>query len=152
MDSIFPRIDRIIVQMDADVARKEKVVHCQSTNCEGISDQTWSGECIKLRQKDCKVQLPCLKYDYGTEGCIARLRKNLESIIGCEGDDRIKVTRYLKHSIIEYVEAAWIPRSVIYFGKRRSEELYEYLYSEKYNFGLRKHCFGRTGHIYYHTN
>lgn len=74
MKDIEPQLDMIIVQMDGDVARKEKEVHCQcgTTVCES-KGKVNPLECMRLKSSDCPIELPCMSHEVSVEGYIGHL-------------------------------------------------------------------------------
>ena len=76
MDEIQPKIDVIIIQMDGDVVRKEKEVHCQcdSTDCEE------KGKVFPLYcQKEKEVL--CTSVSYLADGIEAELTEEEEELL-----------------------------------------------------------------------
>lgn len=61
MKGIIPQIDMIIIQMDGDVARKEKEVHCQCSAVEcAHKEKTHPLRCEALKENSCPVEIPCM--------------------------------------------------------------------------------------------
>lgn len=60
MDSVEPRIDIVVIQMDGDVVRKEKEVHCscETTICDG-KGRVFPLYCESAIKGMCPVELPC---------------------------------------------------------------------------------------------
>ena len=60
MDSIQPRIDIVVIQVDGDVVRKEREVHCQcdSTVCEEKGKE-FPLYCEKAIKGMCSAEVPC---------------------------------------------------------------------------------------------
>lgn len=95
MQGAVPKIDLIVVQMDGDVSRKEREVHCEC----------WHDECefsgtvfpLKCQKEDCPVEIPCSKHHASTDGYVEHLRSLLHScfpgeyipifIIPCDSTD-----------------------------------------------------------------
>ena len=61
MDSIQPQIDMIVIQMDGDVVRKEKEVHCwcESTICKEKKSEVFPLYCRNTIERKCPIELPC---------------------------------------------------------------------------------------------
>ena len=62
--SISPQIDMIVIQMDGDVARKEKEVHCRcaTVECEHKGKVHPLG-CETLIDGSCPVDIPCKDHE-----------------------------------------------------------------------------------------
>ncbi len=63
-----PALDLLVIQMDGDVSRKEKEVHCfcESTVCpdkNGVSPLV----CRRVKAGDCTARLPCGDHDNSPE-------------------------------------------------------------------------------------
>lgn len=86
MTGVKPELDLLLVQMDGDVSRKEKEVHClcRATKC-AEKGEIHPLECEKAIRKMCPVVLPCAEHAEAEEG----YRAHLEALItgwldGCE--------------------------------------------------------------------
>ena len=69
MQEVQPAIDAIVIQMDGDVIRKEKEVHClcKSTACED-KGKVFHLYCEKVKDEKCPVELPCESHENGIKG------------------------------------------------------------------------------------
>ena len=80
MKEISPGLDLLIVQMDGDVSRKEKIAHCwcDSTLCDKkyIENPIKCDE-EKILREQCPIVLPCASHRKCAEG----YRKHLENLI-----------------------------------------------------------------------
>ncbi len=134
MKDISPQLDLIILQMDGDVARKEKEVHCLcgATVCE------WKGkvnplECARIKDNDCPVELPCMSHETPVEGYINHLTTLIASwlkqkediciVIPCDSIDTWVAAAYDKLQDIEMTEDPWtniISKGKAYHGIRIS--------------------------------
>lgn len=132
MKDISPQLDLIIFQMDGDVARKEKEVHCLcgATACE------WKGkvnplECTRIKDNDCPIELPCMSHEAPVEGYINHLttliaswlkkKDNICIVIPCDSTDTWVAAAYDKLSDIEMTEDPWtniISKGKAYHGIR----------------------------------
>lgn len=115
-----------IVQMDGDVSRKEKEVHClcEKTECE------WKGKvhpllCERIKQKDCPVKLPCGTHEESIQGYISHLTQSIYSwlkcedgicvVIPCDSTDAWVAAAYDELPDIELIKDPWM--SIISKGK-----------------------------------
>lgn len=132
MKDITPQLDMIIVQIDGDVARKEKEVHClcSTTICE------WKGtvsplECTRLKSKDCPVELPCMLHEASVDGYINHLttlidswlnhKNDICSVIPCDSTDTWVAAAYDRLEGVEMIEDPWtniISKGKAYHGIR----------------------------------
>lgn len=123
---VSPRLDLIIIQMDGDVARKEKEIHC---TCEKTLCQ-WKGlchplECSYLKNEACPVRIPCAAHAATVEGYIDHLTKQIilwlkqkEGIcvvIPCDSTDAWVAAAYETLEEPERIEDPW--KHVISKGK-----------------------------------
>ena len=85
--AISPALDLLIVQMDADVGRKEKEVHCrcESTACPDKYDLS-PLLCKQVKAGNCPVALPCREHDNSPEGYRRHLEGLLRSLMGDQAD------------------------------------------------------------------
>lgn len=126
MDGIQPNIDLIVIQMDGDVIRKEKEVHCMcdSTMC------TEKGKQFPLyceaAKEGCPVAIPCPNHQYQVSDsiqhgssvlCTALEEDNKRVIITipCDSTDAWIVAAYDDIENAENIEDPW--KSVIAKGK-----------------------------------
>lgn len=127
MAGIEPQIDAIIVQMDGDVIRKEKEVHCNcdSTICDEKSKK-FPLYCDRVKQGMCPVTMPCQCHQYDVMGMMEYgtliLRETLNEndiniviTIPCDSTDTWIVAAYEELDGIEGIYDPW--RSVIARGK-----------------------------------
>ena len=75
---ISPALDLLVIQMDGDVARKEKEIHChcESTICP-VGDKTSPLECRRAQAGNCVVMLPCEDHENSPDGYRNHLRELL---------------------------------------------------------------------------
>lgn len=133
MKEVRPQIDAIVIQMDGDVVRKEKEVHClcSTTVCE-IKGKTFPLYCDK-KGRECPVEVPCKDHKNGIAGImehgemilISSLKADdISSIvitIPCDSTDAWVVAAYDDMANIEAHEDPWrtiIARKKDYHGIR----------------------------------
>ena len=96
LNGITPRIDLLIIQMDADVARCEKEAYCSSINigCSGQGrEQPLNCSIAKDKERGCLQQLPPNRVCNGTpESRVSFLRKILDGLLRGEDRDQIVIT------------------------------------------------------------
>ncbi len=128
MDNIQPRIDIVVIQMDGDVIRKEKEVHCQcaSTIC-NIKGTTFPLYCEKATARKCPIEIPCKNHSYeisdmihhGTyvlnETITVSNRNRIIITIPCDSTDSWIVAAYDDFDNIEKIEDPW--KNIIARGK-----------------------------------
>ena len=128
MHEIQPNIDAIIIQMDGDVIRKEKEVHCQckATICEH-KGKFFPLYCKKATDRLCPVEIPCKSHGKGVQATIDHGKSMLESelededlthiaiIIPCDSTDAWVVAAYDEIDDIEMIEDPW--EQIIVKGK-----------------------------------
>lgn len=128
MDSIQPRVDIIVIQMDGDVVRKEKEVHCRcdSTIC-SEKGKKFALYCDKTVTRECPIELPCQSHLYEISDMIEHGRFVLNEVldmadksrivitIPCDSTDAWIVAAYDDFDNIEKIEDPW--KSVIAKGK-----------------------------------
>lgn len=134
MNGICPRIDLIVIQMDGDVARKEKEIHCQcAAGC------SWKGKvhplrCEALKKNSCPVELPCQAHKDAPEGCRGHIehcilewlgtnaeREDLIITVPCDSTDAWIVAAFDPMEGIETIQNPWetvISRKKEYHGIR----------------------------------
>ena len=132
MKDIIPQLDVIIVQLDGDVSRKEKEVHCfcSDTVCEW-KETVNPLKCAKIKSNDCPIQLPCMSHDGSVEGYINHLtalasswlneKKGVCIAIPCDSTDTWVAAAYDKLVGIEKIEDPWtniISKGKAYHGIR----------------------------------
>lgn len=134
MRDIIPQLDLIIVQMDGDVARKEREIHCQcgTTVCERKGTEN-PLQCIWLKNNNCPIELPCMSHEESVEGYMNHLSTLIASwlnqkngvciVIPCDSTDTWVVAAYDKLEGIEMMEDPWttiISKGKAYHGIRIS--------------------------------
>lgn len=84
--AISPQLELLVIQMDGDVSRKEKEVHCQCTSviCKEKED-TNPLECKWVKHNECPVQLPCEDHAPSIEAYIEHLTGRIKEWLGCKG-------------------------------------------------------------------
>lgn len=120
MKGIEPSLDMLIVQMDGDVSRKEKIAHCwcHSTICENKNKYN-PLECDSQKEfrEACPVILPCGDHDASAEA----YRKHLEQLISkwlpdlnetcivipCDSTEAWIVAAYDEREDAENIEDPW---------------------------------------------
>lgn len=132
MKDIIPQLDLLVIQMDGDVARKEKEVHClcSATVCE------WKGtvnplECDKIRENGCPIEMPCTSHETSVDGSINHLTKQITAwlndgndlciVIPCDSTDTWVAAAYDGMEDVEKIEDPWnsiISRGKTYHGIR----------------------------------
>ncbi|MBQ8813383.1 MAG: hypothetical protein IJZ85_02645 [Lachnospiraceae bacterium] len=128
MDSIQPRIDVIVIQMDGDVIRKEKEVHClcESTTC-AEKGKEFPLYCEQAAARMCPIEIPCNSHSDEIEDIINHGKHVLDETINmpdksriivtipCDSTDAWIVAAYDDFENIEKIEDPW--RSIIAKGK-----------------------------------
>lgn len=132
MKDIIPQLDLLVIQLDGDVARKEKEVHClcSTTVCE------WKGtvnplECDKIRENGCPIEMPCVSHEISVDGSINHLTKQITAwlndgndlciVIPCDSTDTWVAAAYDGMEDVEKIEDPWnsiISRGKTYHGIR----------------------------------
>lgn len=139
LDKVFhevtPQLDLLVVQMDADVSRKEREVHClcKSVDCE---DRAASHplRCTRLIEGECPVVLPCGEHVQSSRGYEEHLEKLIRKWLGryadnedilitipCDSTDAWIVAAYQHYANVEEIENPWesvIARKKDYYGIR----------------------------------
>ncbi len=124
MDSIQPRIDIVVIQMDGDVVRKEKEVHClcASTVCDG-KGKKFPIYCENAVAGTCPIEVPCRSHSCEIKDLISHGKHVLDETISisdkkrivitipCDSTDAWIVAAYDDVENIEKIEDPW--RSVI---------------------------------------
>ena len=118
MKDITPQLDMIIVQMDGDVARREKEVHCL---CDTV-ECDWQGiinplECEQIKKNDCPVKLPCKAHEESVQGYIDHLtgliygwlgnEEGICVVIPCDSTDAWVAAAYEGLPDVEMIEDPW---------------------------------------------
>ncbi|MCD7825267.1 MAG: hypothetical protein LUH14_04815 [Clostridiaceae bacterium] len=135
MKEIEPRLDFLIVQMDGDVSRKERISHCwcDSNVCalKGTQNPLNCDSMGRSARQDCPLTLPCADHERSAAGyqehlksLITVLLKDLEDtcvVIPCDSTDTWIAAAYDKADNIEMVENPWetmIAKGKYYHGIR----------------------------------
>ena len=118
MKEISPRLDLLIIQMDGDVARREKEAHCKCDSVKCTEKQNTSPlECKKIKEQNCPVTLPCSMHEQSAKGYCLHLEELLISIlkcpeelcfvIPCDSTDAWIVAAYDEVEDVEKIENPW---------------------------------------------
>lgn len=124
MDSIQPRMDIVVVQMDGDVVRKEKEVHClcASTVCDEKGKE-FPLYCEKAVAGMCPIEIPCQSHsteikdviNHGKQVLIQTInmldKSRIIITIPCDSTDAWIVASYDDFENVEKIEDPW--RSII---------------------------------------
>ena len=128
MNSIQPQIDIIVIQMDGDVVRKEKEIHCwcDSTICD-VKGEEFPLYCKKAKARMCPIKTPCQSHFYEIADIINHgifvIDKTISTwnksriviTIPCDSTDAWIVAAYDDFDDIEKIEDPW--RNIIAKGK-----------------------------------
>lgn len=135
LHEVTPQRDLLVIQMDADVSRKEREVHCQcgSAECEA-REESHPLRCVKVIEGQCPVILPCGKHVQNARGYEEHLEKMIRNWLGtcannedilitipCDSTDAWIVAAYQDYGNVEEVENPWenvIARKKDYYGIR----------------------------------
>lgn len=121
MKGIEPALDILIIQMDGDVSRKEKAVHClcESTVCEHKGEYN-PIECDvrKETREACPVVLPCANHEESVRGHIDHLENFVGKwlndlsdtciVIPCDSTEAWIVAAFDEIENVEEIEDPWI--------------------------------------------
>ena len=139
LDKVFhevtPQLDLLVVQMDADVSRKEREVHCLCGLAEcGDRPKNHPLKCVKAIDGRCPVMLPCGKHVQNSRGYEEHLEKLIRKWLGehadkedilitvpCDSTDAWIVAAYQDYDDVEKIENPWesvIARKKDYHGIR----------------------------------
>ena len=127
MDELDPQMDIVIIQMDGDVVRKEKEIHClcDATKCPD-KGKVFPLYCNRVGD-DCPVQIPCNSHSDDIKGMIDHGVSTLSDTLGGKRQDRVVITipcdstdawvvaAYDDISDVERIENPW--KEVIAKGK-----------------------------------
>ncbi len=93
MQEVQPSIDAIVIQMDGDVVRKEKEVHClcETTICDD-KGKVFPLYCEKTADKTCPVEIPCMSHEKGIDAMMSHGKQVLESELENEDMTHIAIT------------------------------------------------------------
>ena len=139
LDKLFyevtPQLDLLVIQMDADVSRKEKEVHCLcgSVECK-VREGTHPLRCERAIEGQCPIILPCRKHLQNSRGYEEHLEKMIWKWLGncadngdilitipCDSTDAWIVAAYQDYDKVEEIENPWervIARKKDYHGIR----------------------------------
>lgn len=129
MQGAIPKIDAIIIQMDGDVSRKEREVHCTcfAEECDN------SGTVFPLScpMENCPVLVPCPRHATGVPGYVSHLQSLIHQhfpgqylpicVIPCDSSDTWIVAACDEYDHPETIEDPWtniISKKKEYFGIR----------------------------------
>ena len=122
MNGITPKIDVIVIQMDGDVSRKEKEIHC---NCMGVGcdyrEKVYSPlRCKLVKSNECPITMPCKCHADTPEGyrkhirqCILQwtgicsARKDIIITVPCDSTDAWIMAAFDPRDGIERIENPW---------------------------------------------
>ena len=129
MQGALPKIDMIIIQMDGDVFRKEREVHCAcyADECASFGEEFP----LNCKVKDCPVVIPCNRHEAGINSCVEYLKNLLLShfpgeyvpicVIPCDSTDAWIVAAFDDLENTESIADPWtniISRKKDYHGIR----------------------------------
>lgn len=134
MREIQPNIDAIVIQMDGDVVRKEKEVHCLcgTTSCDD-KGRVFPLYCEKIAERKCPVELPCKVHKESVPAKMEHGKAILESelanedmshiaiVIPCDSTDTWVVAAYDEMDAVETFDDPWdkiIAKGKYYHGIR----------------------------------
>ena len=116
INGALPKIDLVIIQMDGDVARKEREIHCACYSAECSSSGTVFP--LKCHKEDCPISIPCNHHNTGTDDYATHLRKTILSyfpgeytpicVIPCDSCDAWIVAAYDDCENIESIIDPWV--------------------------------------------
>lgn len=139
MNSVAPSLDLIVIQMDGDVSRKEKEVHCQCRAATCIhkvaADVHQDGlsplNCSFLKDNCCPIELPCPMHEPQVIGFIEHLTDSIKLwldnsnpiciAVPCDSTDTWVAAAYDRSANIEAIEDPWnaiISKGKAYHGIR----------------------------------
>ena len=132
MHAVTPELDFIVIQLDGDVSRKEKEVHCLcSLNNEcGLRGKVNALECEEVKRKLCPINLPCDAHGAPPEAYSEHIRSVISSyimcnsicpVVPCDSTDAWIVAAFDGLADSELIENPWekvISRSKSYYGIR----------------------------------
>ena len=132
MQGVTPKVELLVIQMDGDVSRKEKEVHCycQTTEC-ALRGENNPLNCPYIKENECPILLPCSSHEKNINGYITHLTELIHTWIGayentcitipCDSTDAWVVAAYDKLPQTEYINDPWnavISRAKEYHGIR----------------------------------
>lgn len=132
---VMPQLDLLVIQMDADVSRKEKEVHCLCgfADCEDRAENH-PLRCARAIKGECPVTLPCGKHVQNSRGYEEHLELLIRKWLGnhadnedilitipCDSTDAWIMAAYQDYGNAEEIENPWesvISRKKDYYGIR----------------------------------
>ena len=121
MKDIQPKLDVLVIHLDGDVSRKEKVSHCfcNATKCEdkGKRDPL---ECDAIEEirNICPASIPCSEHELSVVGCMKHLedllgilltdKKDTCVVIPCDSMEAWIVAAYDELDGAEKIEDPWL--------------------------------------------
>ncbi len=121
MKGIQPALDALVIQMDGDVSRKEKISHCgcASTVCEykGVRNPLDCDRSKEIREL-CPIFLPCKEHNTSVESYMLHLESLIKSwlhnvkdtciVIPCDSIEAWIVAAYDELENAEMIEDPWM--------------------------------------------
>lgn len=129
VNGALPKIDLIVVQMDADVARKEREVHClcYTKSCDK-SGKVFPLDCT---EENCPIDIPCISHTEGVKSYVEHLQRMLLAnfkgeyipvcVIPSDSTDAWIVAAFDNFEDVEKIQDPWnniISRGKQYHGIR----------------------------------
>lgn len=121
LHEVIPQLDLLVIQMDADVSRKEREVHCLcgSVECK-VREECHPLRCAKVIEGQCPVILPCRMHVQDAGGYEEHLEKLIRQWLGicanngdilitipCDSTDAWVVAAYQDCDNVEEIENPW---------------------------------------------
>ena len=122
MNGIVPKIDIVVIQMDGDVSRKEKEIHCvcESVSCDHREEEISPVRCSYAKKGECPVIIPCQSHANTPEGyrehisrCILQWtgisseRKEIILTVPCDSTDEWIMAAFELGEEMESIENPW---------------------------------------------
>lgn len=86
-DNIMPKLDLLIIQMDADVVRKEKEIHCVcELACRVRDSQVHPLSCERLKSENCPILLPCEAHENTPNGYRDHIENSIRTWLNSNGN------------------------------------------------------------------
>lgn len=121
MKDIEPALDILVIQMDGDVSRKEKIVHCwcDSTDCEYKGDRNpLKCDANQEMREACPIVLPCKDHGHSIESYMEHLNglikmwikdtKDTCIVVPCDSTEAWVIAAYDGTEEAESIEDPWI--------------------------------------------
>lgn len=115
MKEVKPTLDLLVIQMDGDVSRKEKPVHCGCNSTECALKET--NDPLMCDVKSCPIKLPCQEHGPPIKGYISHLKEFISSIlertegiciaVPCDSLEAWIVAAYDEVKDVEFIENPW---------------------------------------------